>query len=76
MVIDWQGGAVHMTYITNTCIIVGIQYVELMAQVTTGLVFWWLVILLQTPINIKPYSGASDYWASILMTCDTSTDTY
>ena len=39
MVNDWQGGAVHMTYIVNTYIIAGIQYVELMAQVTTGLVF-------------------------------------
>ena len=39
LVIDWQGGAVDMTYIINTYIIAGIQYVELMAQVTTGLVF-------------------------------------
>ena len=48
MVIDWQGVAVHMTYIINTYIIAGIQYVELMAQVTTVLVFWWLVISIDT----------------------------
>ena len=42
MVIDWEGVAVHMTYINNTYIIAGIQYVAqvtVVAQVTTGLVF-------------------------------------
>ena len=55
MVIDWQGGAVHMIYIINTCIIAVIQYVEL---------------------RYVELTGPGHYWASILMTCDTSTDTY
>ena len=39
MVIDSRGGAVHMTFIINTCIIAGILYVVMMAPVTAGLVF-------------------------------------
>ena len=43
-----------------------------MELVTTGLVFWWIIIFQYTPTNIKPDIGAGHDWISILIAEDTS----